>query len=384
MKKISILGSTGSIGISTLDVIERHPDDFRVVGLAEGHDVAALAEQIEKFRPEVVSVRNGDAVSELKGMLGEHKPEILFGIDGACEVAKLASADEVISAIVGAAGLLPTVAAIESGKTVALANKETMVAAGEFVSELAAKNKVDIIPIDSEHSAIFQSMVGHRSEDVVKILLTASGGPFLRATKDEIERATPEKALNHPKWEMGAKITIDSASLMNKGLEVIEARWLFNVPPEKIDVVVHPQSIIHSMVEYCDGCVLAQLGVPDMRAPIAYAISYPQRRTSGVERLDLASIGSLTFEKPDFDRFPCLTLAYNSLREGGTMPAVLNAANEIAVAAFLDKKIPFGDISRVVEATMTAYENRNVSEIEEILEIDRWAREYALTNIRKA
>ena len=381
MKKISILGSTGSIGVSTLDVVERHPDDFSVVGLAEGHDVAALVGQIEKFRPEVVSVRDADAAAELKGMLSEYKPEILFGIDGACEIAKLGSVDQVISAIVGAAGLLPTVAAIEAGKNVGLANKETMVAAGEFVSELAARNKVDIIPIDSEHSAIFQSMVGHRSEDLVKILLTASGGPFLRATKEEIECATPEKALNHPKWSMGAKITIDSASLMNKGLEVIEARWLFDVAPEKIDVVVHPQSIIHSMVEYRDGCVLAQLGVPDMRAPIAYAISYPQRTTSGVERLDLASIGNLTFEKPDFERFPCLSLAYDSLREGGTMSAVLNAANEIAVAAFLDKKIPFGDIPKVVEMTMTAYENRSASEIEEILEIDRWAREYALTKI---
>ncbi len=381
MKKISILGSTGSIGISTLDVVERHPDDFSVVGLAEGHDVRALAAQIEKFHPEIVSVRDADAASELKGMLGKEKPEILYGIDGACEVAKLSSADEVISAIVGSIGLLPTVAAIEAGKNVALANKETMVAAGELVSNLAAKNGVDIIPIDSEHSAIFQSMVGHRAEDLVRILLTASGGPFLRSSKDEIENATPEKALDHPRWSMGAKITIDSASLMNKGLEVIEARWLFDVPAEKIDIVVHPQSIIHSMVEYRDGCVLAQLGVPDMRAPIAYAISYPERTESGVDRLDLAAIGELTFENPDFDRFPSLGLAYDSLREGKTMPAVLNAANEVAVAAFLDKRISFGRIPIIVESTMSAHKNRDASKIEDVLEIDRWAREYAAEKI---
>ena len=377
MKRIAILGSTGSIGQSTLDVIERHPDKFSVAGLAEGHDVELLSRQIERFRPRVVSVRDGQAAEKLSKIIGSHKPEILCGIEGASAVASMDDADTVVSAIVGAAGLVPTVSAIQAGKSIALANKETMVVAGELVTALASKQGVKIIPVDSEHSAIFQSLEGQRRQDVSRIILTASGGPFLRSTREEIERASPEAALRHPRWTMGAKITIDSASLMNKGLEVIEARWLFDMPPEKISVVVHPQSVIHSMVEYRDGCVLAQMGVPDMRAPIAYAISYPERVESGVERLDLAKVASLTFEAPDFDRFPCLSLSFEALSAGGSMPAVLNAANEIAVAAFIEKRVGFMDIHRIVNETMEAHSPRSFGSVEEVLEIDLWAREFA-------
>jgi 1-deoxy-D-xylulose-5-phosphate reductoisomerase len=377
MRSLSILGSTGSIGKSTLDVVARHPERFRVVGLAEGHDVGLLARQIEQFRPALVSVRDEASADQLRGLLGSHRPEITFGIDGACQVARHDEANMVVSAIVGAAGLLPTIAAIKAGKMVALANKETMVVAGELVSRLASERGATIIPIDSEHSAIFQSMVGHRRQDVVRLVLTASGGPFLRATRQEMEQATLKKALAHPRWSMGAKITIDSASLMNKGLEVIEARWLFDIPPQRIDVVVHPQSIIHSMVEYCDGCVMAQLGVPDMRAPIAYAITYPERTTSGVERLDLSKIATLTFEEPDRGRFPCLGLAYAALKAGGTMPAAMNAANEVAVASFLEERIGFLDIPRIVEGTMSAHDPRRVTEVDDLVEIDRWARGFA-------
>ncbi|MFA4874906.1 MAG: 1-deoxy-D-xylulose-5-phosphate reductoisomerase, partial [bacterium] len=301
----------------------------------------------------------------------------LHGIDGACAVASLSEVDMVVSAIVGAAGLLPTLRAIDSGKDIALANKETMVVAGEIVSSLAAQKGIAILPVDSEHAAIHQSLAGHRREDVVAIHLTASGGPFLRASRKEMEKAGPAEAIAHPRWNMGAKITIDSATLMNKGLEVIEARWLFGQPVEKINVVIHPQSIVHSLVEYRDGCVVAQLGVPDMRAPIAYAIAWPERVESGVERLNLTQMGSLTFEEPDRGRFPCLDLAYGALREGGSMPAVLNAANEIAVAAFLDKKLGFLAIADVVERTMAAHSTKAIKCVEEILEIDRWAREYA-------
>lgn len=377
MKNFSILGSTGSIGQSTLDVVARHRDRFAVVGLAEGHDVELLAKQIERFEPKVVSVRDPESANRLRGLLGPYKPEILWGIEGACTVAAMSEAQMVVSAIVGAAGLLPTMRAIESGKNVALANKESMVVAGEIVSSLAAEMGVKILPVDSEHAAIHQSLVGHRREDVTAIHLTASGGPFLRATREEMERAGPEEAIKHPRWSMGAKITIDSATMMNKGLEVIEARWLFNVNPDRIRVVIHPQSIVHSLVEYKDGCVVAQLGVPDMRAPIAYAISWPERVESGVERLDLSKVGDLTFEEPDCERFPCLRLAYDALSEGGSMPAVLNAANEIAVHAFLKHDLKFTAIAEVVERTMSAHEKRRAVSVDEILEVDAWAREHA-------
>jgi len=377
MKKLSILGSTGSIGKSTLDVVARHPDRFEVVGLAEGHDVELLAAQVEQFRPKVVSVRDAESANRLKGSLREARPEIIFGIEGACQVAELSDAQLVVSAIVGAAGLRPTLRAIEARKNVALANKETMVVAGEIVSAAAARMGVQILPVDSEHAAIHQSLAGHRREDVTALHLTASGGPFLRASEAQIRAATPEQAMAHPRWNMGAKITIDSATLMNKGLEVIEACWLFGMPADKIRVIVHPQSIVHSLVEYRDGCVMAQLGMPDMRAPIAYAISWPERVESGCPRLDLASVANLTFEEPDIDRFPCLALAYEALQEGDSMPAVLNAANEVAVDAFLKRRIGFMDIARVVEETMDAHEKGKASTLEEVLEADAWAREHA-------
>jgi len=374
MKKITILGSTGSIGQSTLDVVRRNPDAFDVIGLAEGHDPALLIKQVQEFKPALVSVRDEGIAQEIKGQLGADCPEITFGLDGACQVAAM-DADLVVSAIVGAIGIRPTLAAIEKGTTVALANKETLVAAGELVMKRAREKGVALLPIDSEHSAIFQSLVGHQRAGISRLILTASGGPFRTSTKDELEKVTVEQALNHPRWSMGAKITVDSASLMNKGLEVIEARWLFDMPVSKVDVVVHPQSIVHSLVEYVDGCVVAELGEPDMRAPISYALSYPDRLPSGVGKLELDKIGTLTFEKPDFDKFPALQLAYDALEAGGTMPATMNASNEIAVAAFLDGKIKFLDIPRLVKKTMEKHSPTSYTTVEEIIATDKRARE---------
>jgi len=377
MKSIAILGSTGSIGVSTLDVVRQHPDRFSVAGLAAGNNTELLAEQIREFRPKVVSVRDASSVNTLRAALGSDCPEILHGTEGASAVAAVEEAELVISAIVGAAGLVPTVTAIKAGKHIGLANKETMVVAGRLVSDLARQHQVEIIPVDSEHSAIYQSLVGHRHEDVLRVILTASGGPFLNTPAEEIAKVVPAQALKHPKWNMGAKITIDSATLMNKGLEVIEAHWLFDMPAEKIGVVVHPQSIIHSMVEYIDGCVMAQLGVPDMRAPIAYAMAWPERCPSGIERLDLTKTGTLTFQEPDTERFPCLRLAYDALKAARTYPAVLNAANEIAVAAFLDGRIGFTGIPELVEKTMQAHVAWEPVELEEYIQADQWARQTA-------
>ncbi len=374
MKSIAILGSTGSIGVSTLDVVRQHPEQFSVAGLAAGGNIALLAEQIREFSPRVVSVRDPAAAETLRSSLGSKCPEILSGVEGAAAVAAVDEAELVISAIVGAAGLVPTVTAIRAGKHIGLANKETLVVAGRLVSDLAREYNVQIIPVDSEHSAIYQSLAGHRHEDVLRVILTASGGPFLNTPAEDIARVTPAQALKHPRWTMGSKITIDSATLMNKGLEVIEAHWLFDMPAEKIGVVVHPQSIVHSMVEYIDGCVMAQLGVPDMRAPIAYAMAWPERCPSGIDRLNLAGIGTLTFLEPDTDRFPSLRLAYDALKGGNTYPAVLNAANEIAVAAFLDNRLAFNGIPELVERTMQAHEAWTPTELDEYLEADRWAR----------
>jgi len=379
MKSLSILGSTGSIGVSTLDVVRQHPDKLKVVGLAEGHDVNLLAEQIREFRPRIVSVRDEASATRLRELLGNEQPEIHWGIEGAAVVGETEGADMVVSAIVGAAGLVPTVRAIKAGKDIALANKETLVVAGQLVSDLVKEHGVNLLPVDSEHSAIFQSLTGHRQEDVERIILTASGGPFRNTPAEELQHVKPEQALKHPQWSMGAKITIDSATLMNKGLEVIEAHWLFNMPAEKIGVVVHPQSIIHSMVEYIDGCVMAQLGAPDMRAPIAYALSWPERCESGIKKLDLTEIGTLTFENPDMERFPALRLAFDALKAGQTYPAVLNAANEIAVAAFLERKIGFTDIPRIVEETMQAHTPFSPATLDEYLAADRWGRETAGT-----
>jgi len=377
MRSLSILGSTGSIGVSTLDVVRQHPDKFSVTALAAGTDIALLAEQIKEFRPLAVSIRDEASVRKLRELCGEYKPDILFGVEGACSIAESDGVDMVVSAIVGAAGLVPTVRAIKAGKHIALANKETLVVAGQLVSDLVKHYKVHLLPVDSEHSALFQSLAGHRAEDVERIILTASGGPFRNTPAEELKQVTLEQALKHPQWSMGAKITIDSATMMNKGLEVIEAHWLFKIPAEKIGVVVHPQSIIHSMVEYIDGCVMAQLGAPDMRAPIAYALAWPERCESGIPKLDLAKIGTLTFEEPDMVRFPALRLAFDALKAGRTCPAVLNAANEIAVAAFLDRKIGFTEIAETVEKTLQAHDAFEPVELEEYLQADQWARETA-------
>ena len=377
MRSLSILGSTGSIGLSTLDVVRQHPEKFSISGLAAGKDVVTLAQQIKEFQPTAVSVMDADAAIKLRALLGDYKPDILHGIEGTIAVATVEEADMVVSAIVGAAGLIPTVSAIQAGKHIALANKETLVVAGELVSDLVQKHKVELLPVDSEHSAIFQSLQGHRKEDVVRIILTASGGPFRNTSAEELKLVGLEQALKHPQWTMGAKITIDSATMMNKGLEVIEAHWLFAMPAEKIGVVVHPQSIIHSMVEYIDGCVMAQLGAPDMRAPIAYALSWPERCESGIQRLDLTTIGTLTFEEPDMERFPSLRLAFEALKAGRTYPAVLNAANEIAVAAFLGKKITFTEIAETVDKTMQAHAPYTPVKLDDYLQADRWARNTA-------
>ena len=373
MKTLSILGSTGSIGISTLDVAARHPEKFSVVGLAEGHDPVKLFEQVKQFKPKIVSVRDKEAVDKLKS-LGKIDCKVVCGIEGACEVAAESSADLVVSAIVGAAGLKPTWMAIEAGKNIALANKETLVAAGPLVMKRVKEKGVKLIPIDSEHSALFQSLIGHNHNDVRRLILTASGGPFRDYTAEQLKSVTLEQALKHPNWSMGAKITIDSATMMNKGLEVIEARWLFDIQADRIEALIHPQSVIHSMVEYADGAVVAQMAVPDMRGPIAYALSYPERVESGTQFLDLAKVEKLTFSKPDLEKFRCFKLAYDAIKTGGSMPCVLNAANEVAVAAFLDKKIKFLDIPRIVEDVMSRHNKVEFSSLEDVFAADKWAR----------
>ncbi|MBN2569154.1 MAG: 1-deoxy-D-xylulose-5-phosphate reductoisomerase [Deltaproteobacteria bacterium] len=378
MKKISILGSTGSIGVSALDVIERNPERFRVVALSAGRNVGLLRRQIEHFKPLVAVVIDRDHADRLKEGLKESPgTEILWGTDGYREIASLKDVDMVVSAIVGAAGLLPTIAAIEAGKDVALANKETMVMAGTIVIEMAATKKVRILPVDSEHSAIFQSLLGHNKKDVRRIILTASGGPFRETPKEQLRNVTLADALRHPKWKMGEKITIDSATMMNKALEIIEARWLFDLEASRIDVIIHPQSIVHSMVEYKDGSIIAQLGVPDMRVPISYALSYPERACSGDTSLDLCREEKLEFFSPDCDKFPALRLAYEAAEKGGTMPVVLNASNEVAVDAFIKGRIGFLDIAEVVEKTMNLHKPEEQKSVSVIIEMDQWGREMA-------
>ena len=382
MKRISILGSTGSIGVSTLDVIGAHPGEFTVTALAGGRNIARLKRQMERFHPCLVAVIDEAHACELKSLAGTTTTTILFGPEGYREAAAVEDTDMVVSAMVGAAGLLPTLDAIEAGRDIALANKETLVMAGGIVLDKAVQKGVTVIPVDSEHSAIFQCLQGHNREDLHRIILTASGGPFLHTSADELAEVTPAQALKHPNWTMGNKITIDSATMMNKGLEVIEASWLFNVPVSKIEVVIHPESIIHSLVEYKDGSVIAQLGVPDMRVPIAYALSYPRRMNRSGAGLDLVNVGRLTFLKPDPVRFPALRLAYEAAETGGTMPAVLNAANEVAVTAFLDREIGFNEIGRLVEKVLSQHCVRVEPRIEEILAADRQAREEAQNESR--
>ena len=377
MKKLSILGSTGSIGVSTLEIVDAHPDRFKVVALSAGNNLALLREQIEKYSPLLVAVISEESAVKLRSMLTGKKPDIMFGVSGMIAVATIAESDLVVAAIVGAAGLVPTAAAINAGKDVALANKETLVTAGHLIMEMVKEKGVKLYPVDSEHSAIFQSLQGHRREDIKRIILTASGGPFINYPMEKLAQVSVADALNHPNWSMGRKITIDSATMMNKGLEVIEARWLFDLPVERISVHIHPQSIIHSMVEYLDGCVMAQLGVPDMKAPIAYALTYPERVSTGVKPLDLTDLSGLTFFNPDYTRFPALKLAYMAIDAGESMPTVMNAANEVAVEAFLEGMIKFIDIPVVIEKTMNAHLSHGLASIEEVLLVDRWGREKA-------
>ncbi|MCS6285158.1 MAG: 1-deoxy-D-xylulose-5-phosphate reductoisomerase [Nitrospira sp.] len=377
MKTIIILGSTGSIGTNTLDIVQRFPSEFRVAGLTAGNNIDKLEEQIRAFAPRVVAVSQEAAAATLRQRCAGLPVEILSGEAGIAQVASLPEAELVISAIVGAAGLVPTLTAIRSGKHIALANKEPMVMAGKLMQDEAHKHNVRIFPVDSEHSAIFQSLEGHRLQDVRRLILTASGGALWTMAKDELQHVTPERALKHPNWKMGSKITIDSATLMNKGLEVVEARWLFDIPETRIEVMVHRESIIHSLVEYEDRSMIAQLGLPDMRTPISYAMRYPERLPLDLPSLDLTEIGTLSFCKPDHDRFPCLNLGYESLRTGGTMPATMNAANEIAVDAFLNGGIRFTEIAEVIRQTMDAHAPKTVATLEDALEADRWAREKA-------
>ncbi|HXX57301.1 MAG TPA: 1-deoxy-D-xylulose-5-phosphate reductoisomerase [Thermodesulfovibrionales bacterium] len=383
MKRIVILGSTGSIGRSALDVIAGHRDRFSVAGLAAGSNVDLLEEQVKTFSPSVVAVADEGAALELKRRLGK-KPTIYAGDEGVRAVAAFQDSDFVLSAMVGFSGMIPTVEAIQSGKPVGLANKEALVSAGEIVMRAARRAGVPILPVDSEHSAVFQCAHGHDSKGMRRIILTASGGPFIGKKANYLKDVVPEDALKHPNWTMGRKITIDSATLMNKGLEVIEAYHLFGLPAERIDVLIHPQSIVHSLVEFTDGSMLAQVSRPDMRGPIAYALSYPERLDDAVDRLELDVIGNLTFQRPDTESFPCLLLAYDALKEGGTMPAVLNAANEIAVSAFLEKGIFFNEIPAIIEKTMQSHKTVRAEGIDSVIEADRWAREKAKELIRDA
>src|SRR5205809_1284488 len=350
MKRITLLGATGSIGLRTLDLVSSFSEEFEVAGLAaRGSNVERIADLCRKYSPRAVALLDAGALDQLARLLPAPRPELLSGPDGLVALARDVKADIVVSALVGGAGLLPTMAAVLAGRTVALANKETLVMAGSLMTAAARARGVKLLPVDSEHSAVFQCLAGHSRADVHRILLTASGGPFRETPRAKLAAMTVEDALKHPTWKMGAKITIDSATLMNKGLEIIEARWLFDVAPDQVHVVVHPQSIVHSMVEYVDGSVIAQLGVADMGVPILYALSYPERRPTPAARLDLTRVGPLTFYEPDTDKFPCLGLARRALEHGGVAPVVLNAANEVAVAAFLERRIGFTEIAQLIE-----------------------------------
>ncbi|MCI8614303.1 MAG: 1-deoxy-D-xylulose-5-phosphate reductoisomerase [Lachnospiraceae bacterium] len=375
MKKIGILGSTGSIGTQTLDIV-RNNKDLQVVALAAGRNVQMLEEQIREFSPAIAVLWEEKATQEMRVRVADTNTKISCGMEGLLEIAVMEEMDVLVTAVVGMIGIKPTIAAIEGGKIIALANKETLVTAGHLIMPLAAKKKVPIFPVDSEHSAIFQSMHGENRERISKILLTASGGPFRGRSREELKKVTIEDALNHPNWSMGKKITVDSATLVNKGLEVIEAKWLFGVEPEKIQVVVHPQSIIHSMVEYVDGGIMAQLGMPDMKLPIQYALFYPDRRPMEGKRVDFYTLSSLTFEKPDTETFKGLAMAYDAIRLGGSMPTVYNAANERAVSLFLDGKLQFLEIYDLIQGAMEQHKTVLNPSVEEILEAEAQAYEY--------
>ncbi|MEA3328201.1 MAG: 1-deoxy-D-xylulose-5-phosphate reductoisomerase [Candidatus Omnitrophota bacterium] len=375
MKNIVILGSTGSIGVQALRVIEDFPEKFRIVGLACNSKIELLAEQIYKFNPEVAAVADKKKAGELKSVLSGLKTKVLAGPEGLAELAGLEQAQMVIVALSGAGGLIPVLRAIEASKEIALANKESLVMAGRLVTENARQKQVKILPIDSEHSAIFQCLNGYSNREVRRLILTGSGGPLSELDLSNFKDISPKQALNHPRWKMGSKISIDSATLMNKGLEVIEARWLFDVNIDQIEVIIHPQAVVHSMVELIDGSFIAQMGVTDMYLPIQFALNYPERVSTKVPGLDLNQIGRLSFRAPDLEKFPCLELAYQAAKLGGSMPIVLNAADEELVYSFLDNKIRLTDIARIVEKVMRAHSLKEKSSLSEILEIDNWARQ---------
>ncbi|MCC0668809.1 MULTISPECIES: 1-deoxy-D-xylulose-5-phosphate reductoisomerase [unclassified Clostridioides] len=384
MKKISILGSTGSIGKQTLDVVRENRDKFEVVAISANSSIELLLEQIVEFRPKYVTVFEESKALKLKEILPQNiEIEVLTGMEGLKIISSLDEIDVLLTAVVGMIGLVPTLCAIKKGIDIALANKETLVTAGELVMAEAKKYNVNILPVDSEHSAIFQCLNGENNKNIEKIILTASGGPFRGKKKEELLNITKNEALKHPNWSMGRKISIDSSTLMNKGLEVIEARWLFGVKQENIDVVVHPQSIIHSMVQYTDSSIIAQLGCPDMRLPIQYALTYPDRMESSFERMNFAKFNTLTFEEPDLETFPCLKLAYECLKMGGTYSSVLNSANEVLVSEFLEDKIGFYDIPYYIEKTLEVHKSISKPTLEQILETDRWSRAYVENLIKK-
>lgn len=382
MKSISILGSTGSIGTQTLDIVREHPEEFKVIGLAAGSNITLLAEQIREFKPEIVAIRDEQKLADLHGALGnlDYQPILLAGEGSISEVAGYGSAESVVTGIVGCAGLMPTIAAIKAGKDIALANKETLIAGAPVVLPLIEQYGVKLLPADSEHSAIFQCLQGVPDKGLRKIILTASGGSFRDLPVEKLASVTVQDALKHPNWSMGQKITIDSATLMNKGLEVIEAHYLFGLDYDNIEIVIHPQSIIHSLIELQDTSVLGQLGWADMRLPLLYALSYPERIATNWEALDLVKVGSLTFREPDHHKYPCMQLAYSAGRAGGCMPAVLNAANEQAVALFLEEKIAFLDIPRLIESVCDRFTTQNKSNptLDDILNADKWARQAVL------
>lgn len=380
MKRLAILGSTGSVGVNTLEIVGRFREEFEILALAAGTNLSLLREQISAFKPRLVSVLDREHAHALK----EKGLEVVYGEAGLIQAATFPGVDLVVSAVVGSVGIRPLVAAIEKGRDVALANKESMATAGEIIVKKAHEKGTAILPVDSEHSAIFQAL-GNRmgGEGIKRIILTASGGPFYNMPAESFKKVSPREALAHPVWQMGPKISVDSATLMNKGLEVIEAHWFFQVPPERIEVLIHPQGVVHSLVEYCDSSIIAQLSIPDMRIPIAYALSYPKRLAMDLPVLNLHELNHLTFDPPDMEKFPCLKLAYEALETGGTMPAVLNAANEVAVEAFLQGRIGFDQIPHVVASTMQGHKATPLREVETVLEADRWGKAKALDFIQK-
>ena len=384
MKNIAILGSTGSIGVNALRVIQTNPDNYKVTALAAGKNTGLLLEQIKQFRPMAVAVKEETAAIELKAQMSQSiMPEVFFGTEGFIRLATMADVDTLISAMAGSAGLLPTYSGIEAGKDIALANKETMVMAGPLVMAKARERGISILPIDSEHSAILQSMQGHPREDLRRVILTASGGPFRELSLEEMSKVTPEQALNHPNWDMGSKVSIDSATMMNKGLEAIEAKWLFDLQMDQIGILIHTQSIVHSMVEYKDGSIISQMGVPDMIIPISFALSFPHHLKTHIPPLALEKVGVLNFKKPDMKRFKCLRLALEAADIGGSMPAVLNGANEIAVMSFLKGSIGFLDIPELIEKTMASHKHHPIDSIETVMAVDRWARDTARSKLEK-